>query len=95
MKGTITVPPETQKGKPTKDEDGNVVKRGYAKTHVYAMDENDGVLTMLRAAATDGLRDEREDVRKCDKRDNKLPEQGFIFLGKFKCKGRQSKEGRR
>ena len=84
VKGTITVPPETQKGKPTKDEDGNVVKRGYAKTHVYAMDENDGVLTMLRSAATDGLRDEREDVRKCDKRDYKLPEQGFIFLGNAK-----------
>ena len=84
-KGKITVPPGNQKGKPKHDSNGNVINKPYAKTQVYELPSDDGVLTLLRqAASSDGLKDEREDVRKCDKRDYKLPESGYIFRGSAK-----------
>lgn len=80
-KGNIVVPAEHQKGKSSYSNDGKLVKKGYAKTKLFQLGGDDGLLTLIEQSCTDqGLKDERN-ISKSYKRDYKMPQSGYIFVG--------------
>ena len=69
-------------GKPKYNADGRLINKPYAKTQVFNLTDDDGLLTLLRQAK-DGLSDDR-DINKNYKKTYTLPDNGFIFKGNTK-----------